>query len=112
MLVSKHLGFDTQVFYKIEGGKMSLEYATGYKFPSPLKGFENAPPLPEQRNPDKTYVNPPRKTPSKAYEEFPDPLDKTARGGFDVHVYYIQTNKEQAKYARELWERIRRECRL
>lgn len=28
----------------------------------------------------------------------------------DVHVYYFQENKEQAKYAHELWERIRREC--
>jgi aromatic ring-cleaving dioxygenase len=28
----------------------------------------------------------------------------------DVHVYYFQQNKEQATYAKELWERIRREC--
>jgi len=28
----------------------------------------------------------------------------------DVHIYYMQSNPEQAKYARELWERIRREC--
>jgi len=27
----------------------------------------------------------------------------------DVHVYYFQNNPEQTKYARELWERIRRE---
>lgn len=27
----------------------------------------------------------------------------------DVHVYYFQSNPEQAKYARELWERVRRE---
>ncbi|KAH8204452.1 hypothetical protein TruAng_001368 [Truncatella angustata] len=88
---------------------MSVEYATGFKFPSPLEGFENAPPLPEQRNEDKTYINPPRETPSKAYQEFPDPLDNSPRGGFDVHIYYNQRNPEQAKYARELWERIRRE---
>lgn len=26
-----------------------------------------------------------------------------------MHVYYFQTNPDQARYARELWERIRRE---
>lgn len=30
----------------------------------------------------------------------------------DVHVYYFQANAEQLKFARELWERIRRECVL
>ena len=29
----------------------------------------------------------------------------------DIHIYYCHSNKEQAKYARELWERIRRECK-
>jgi aromatic ring-cleaving dioxygenase len=87
-----------------------MEYATGYKFPSPLTGYENAPPLPEEKNPDKSYVNPARETRSKSYEEFTDPLDKSPRGGFDVHIYYLQQNEEQTKYARELWERIRREC--
>jgi DOPA 4,5-dioxygenase len=47
---------------------------------------------------------------SKAYDEFPDPLNKTRRGGFDVHIYHFQNNAAQAKYARELHERIRREC--
>lgn len=28
----------------------------------------------------------------------------------DVHIYYYQNNESQAKYAKELWERIRREC--
>jgi hypothetical protein len=28
----------------------------------------------------------------------------------DVHVYYFQENAEQKTFARELWERIRREC--
>jgi len=31
------------------------------------------------------------------------------RGGFDVHIYYFQENEEQKKFAKELWERIRRE---
>lgn len=30
----------------------------------------------------------------------------------DVHVYHFQKNKEQAKFARELYERIRRECKI
>ncbi|KAK6221965.1 hypothetical protein LQW54_001185 [Pestalotiopsis sp. IQ-011] len=86
-----------------------MEDGLGYKYPSPLAGYEDAPPLPEERHPDKTYVNPARAAPSRAYDEFVDPLDKSPRGGFDVHVYYNAGNPEQAKYARELWERIRRE---
>ncbi|KAF3015892.1 hypothetical protein E8E14_009873 [Neopestalotiopsis sp. 37M] len=86
-----------------------MEDGLGYKYPSPLTGYENAPPLPEERQPDKSYVNPARETPSKAYDEFIDPLDKSPRGGFDVHIYYNAKNDEQAKYAKELWERIRRE---
>lgn len=30
----------------------------------------------------------------------------------DIHIYYLQTNETQTKYAKELWERIRRECEL
>lgn len=30
----------------------------------------------------------------------------------DVHVYYMQANDIQAQFAMELWERIRRECKL
>lgn len=29
----------------------------------------------------------------------------------DVHVYYLPSNPVQTRYARELWERIRRECK-
>ncbi|KAK7740860.1 hypothetical protein SLS62_010957 [Diatrype stigma] len=84
-----------------------------HAYPSPLEGFENAePPLSEERNADgKSLVNPPPRDGrlSKAYEAFTDPLDKGRRGGFDVHIYHFQQNKGQAKYARELWERVRRE---
>ncbi len=31
-------------------------------------------------------------------------------GDSDVHIYYFQENAEQKKFAKELWERIRREC--
>ncbi|KAK9788181.1 putative DOPA-like domain-containing protein [Seiridium cardinale] len=88
---------------------MTTEYATGFKFPSPLAGFEDAPPLPDEKNKDKSYVNPPRESLSKSYEEFVEPLDRSPRGAFDVHIYYMPANQEQATYARELWERIRRE---
>lgn len=30
----------------------------------------------------------------------------------DVHVYYMQANDIQTQFAIELWERIRRECKL
>ncbi|KAH9884067.1 DOPA-like domain-containing protein [Xylariomycetidae sp. FL2044] len=83
-----------------------------YTYPAPLAGFEDAPPLPDDRNEDgKSYVNPPRPGGklSDAYEAFVDPLDKGRRGGFDVHIYYFQANATQTQYAKDLWERIRRE---
>jgi DOPA 4,5-dioxygenase len=53
-----------------------------YEYPWPLEGYENADPLPEEKAEDgKSYVNPQNKTLSKAYEEFPDPLDRGRRGG-------------------------------
>ncbi|KAH8591606.1 DOPA-like domain-containing protein [Bisporella sp. PMI_857] len=80
-----------------------------YTYPSPLLGYENATPLPEDRAEDgKSFVNP-SAPPSKSYEEFVEPLTKGRRGGFDVHVYYFQTNPTQSTFARALWERIRRE---
>ncbi|KAI1416366.1 DOPA-like domain-containing protein [Hypoxylon sp. FL1857] len=81
-----------------------------YTYPSPLEGYENAPPLPDEKNEDgKSFKNPVTETLSKAYLEFPDPLDKGRRGGFDVHIYYLPNNENQTRYAKELWERIRRE---
>lgn len=82
-----------------------------YKYASPMEGVPATEPLSEERNEDgKSLVNPPRDGLSGAYERFADPLDNGRRGGFDVHIYHFQGNKEQAQYARELWERIRREC--
>lgn len=38
----------------------------------------------------KSFYNPPAPK-SKAYEEFPDPIDKTlSPGGFDAHIYFYQ----------------------
>ncbi|KAI0437451.1 DOPA-like domain-containing protein [Xylaria telfairii] len=79
-------------------------------YPSPLAGYENAPPLPNERAEDgKSFVNPKSDKLSAAYEKFADPLDSGRRGGFDVHIYHYQNNEEQKAYATALWERIRRE---
>jgi DOPA 4,5-dioxygenase len=83
---------------------------SSYDYPSPLAGYENAPPLPDERAADgKSYVNPETGKLSVAYEKFVEPLDNGVRGAFDVHVYYFPKNTTQLKFARELWERIRRE---
>ncbi|KAJ8095320.1 hypothetical protein PM082_010543 [Marasmius tenuissimus] len=87
--------------------------STPNTYPSPLLGYENAPPLPTGVNADgKSLVNlpPGQENPplSKAYDEFVDPLDKK-NNGFDFHVYYELAHADDVKYARELHERIRRE---
>lgn len=82
-----------------------------HEYPSPLRGFENLPALSDERNKDgKSLVNPPSEKLSKAYSEFPDPITKDIRGGFDIHIYYMQEDAWQKQFANELWERIRREC--
>ncbi|KAI0863887.1 DOPA-like domain-containing protein [Xylaria cubensis] len=84
--------------------------AQGRTYPSPLAGYENAPPLPNDRAEDgKSFVNPKNDKLSTAYEKFAEPLDSGRRGGFDVHIYYFQNNAQQLEYAKALWERIRRE---
>ncbi|TEY40886.1 hypothetical protein BOTCAL_0415g00060 [Botryotinia calthae] len=81
-----------------------------YTYPSPLQGYENLAPLGTEVSPDgKSLINPETGIKSKSYEKFTEPLDSGRRGAFDVHIYHFQKNKEQAKFARELWERIRRE---
>ncbi|KAJ3556181.1 hypothetical protein NM688_g2163 [Phlebia brevispora] len=75
---------------------------------SPLVGYENAEPLPATFNADgKSYYNPPGPK-SSAYDEFPAPIE-SSNNGFDFHIYYMQADPEQVKYASELHERIRRE---
>ena len=102
--------------------------ASVFKYPSPLTGYDDAPPMPSEMAADgKSYVNPPSEKRSDAYDQFIEPLDRSERGGLwvimnrmvriaidthsDVHIYYLQSNEEQTKYAKELWERIRRECK-
>jgi DOPA 4,5-dioxygenase len=53
-----------------------------YTYPSPLAGYENAPPLPDEKAEDgKSYVNPQTGVLSKSYEKFVEPLDNGRRGG-------------------------------
>ncbi|KAF1979955.1 hypothetical protein BU23DRAFT_112303 [Bimuria novae-zelandiae CBS 107.79] len=81
-----------------------------YTFPSPLEGSEGLEPLPDEKVEDgKSYVNPPAKQTSEAYTRFTSPITDDRRGGFDIHIYFLQTNAEETKFAHELWERIRRE---
>ncbi|KAH7911339.1 DOPA-like domain-containing protein [Hygrophoropsis aurantiaca] len=78
------------------------------KWQSPLAGYENAEPLPTAFNPvTKALVGIPAPQ-SKSYDEFPKPIDSSSNG-FDFHIYYMQGVPEEAKYAQELHERIRRE---
>ncbi|KAK4157057.1 isoprenoid synthase domain-containing protein [Chaetomidium leptoderma] len=94
-----------------EDGSVQLTMASSnFTYPSPLTGYENAAPLPDERAEDgKSFRNPQTGVLSSAYEKFTEPLDNGRRGGFDVHIYYFQTNPEQSQHARHLWERIRRE---
>jgi len=75
---------------------------------SPLAGYENAEPLPDTINPDgKSLYNTPGPK-SAAYDAFPKGFNPN-KNGFDFHIYYIPSSKEETQYAKELHERIRRE---
>jgi len=77
-------------------------------YPSVLAGFENAPALPTDFNADgKSLKNLPGPQ-SKAYDTFPPPINP-ANNGFDFHIYYMQAVPEEAKFAKDLHERVRRE---
>jgi hypothetical protein len=81
-----------------------------YTYPSPLQGYESLEPLPSDTAADgKSFVNPPAAAKSEAYHAFTGPITNGTRGGFDIHVYFLQTDADEVKYATELWERIRRE---
>lgn len=58
-----------------------------YSYPWPLQGYENLPPLPDEKNEDsKSFRNEPSYALSKAYEEFPEPLRRDRRGGLYVET--------------------------
>jgi hypothetical protein len=98
-----------------------------YTFPSPLEGYRGLPPLSNELEEDgKSFKNPKSEKLSESYERFTSGVDNGRRGGmlffpclrvarlitasgFDVHIYYHSGSEEQTRYAKELWERIRRE---
>ncbi|KAF2835142.1 hypothetical protein M501DRAFT_999437 [Patellaria atrata CBS 101060] len=81
-----------------------------YDYPDPLEGYENLPPLPSEISSDgKSFVNPPADEKSDAYLAFTSPITNGMRGGFDVHIYFLQSDAGQVTFAKKLWERIRRE---
>lgn len=58
--------------------------AANFPWEAPLKGYENAEPLPTTINPDgKSLYNPPSSK-SAAYDEFPTPIN-SSNNAFDVH---------------------------
>ncbi|RMZ66003.1 DOPA 45-dioxygenase [Pyrenophora seminiperda CCB06] len=81
-----------------------------YTYESPLKGYEGLEPLPNEKADDgKSYVTPAAAKKSEAYNSFVAPITNGIRGGFDIHIYFLQTDAEETKFANQLWERIRRE---
>ncbi|CAI6334968.1 unnamed protein product [Periconia digitata] len=83
---------------------------TLYTYSSPLEGYEGLNPLPNETAEDgKSFINPPSKEKSKAYNAFVSPITNGIRGGFDIHIYYLHTDSTETEFARALWERIRRE---
>lgn len=80
-----------------------------YNYPSPLEGYEGLEPLPEDRQEDKSIANPQTGKLSEAYDHFITPLDNGIRGGFDIHIYYNPFVETETKFARALYERVRRE---
>lgn len=75
---------------------------------SPLIGYEGAEPLPTTFNKDgKSLTNIPGPR-SPAYDKFLAPI-KTSNNGFDFHIYHNESDTEEAKFAQELHERVRRE---
>ncbi|KIW15472.1 hypothetical protein PV08_05518 [Exophiala spinifera] len=81
-----------------------------YDYPSPLEGYENLPPLPDELNEDgKSFKNPQTGVLSPSYEKFTSGVTNGRRGGFDIHIYYHHGSEFERNFARALWERIRRE---
>ncbi|KAK5743791.1 hypothetical protein LTR17_002413 [Elasticomyces elasticus] len=84
-----------------------------YTYTSPLEGYENLDPISDEKvaeGPDaKSYVNPSAKQQSSAYKSFADPITNGTRGGFDIHIYFLQTDESEVAFATALHERIRRE---
>ena len=81
-----------------------------YTYPSPLEGYENHAALSDEVDDDgKSLKNNQTGVLSPSYEKFTSGVTNGRRGGFDVHIFHHHSNEEQAKFAKELWERIRLE---
>ncbi|GAM86583.1 hypothetical protein ANO11243_045970 [Dothideomycetidae sp. 11243] len=81
-----------------------------YTYPSPLEGFRGASPLSEELSEDgNSYKSHTPEKPSLAYTQFTGGIVNSARGGFDIHVYYQQRDEYERNFAKELCERVRRE---
>ncbi|KAF6761726.1 DOPA-like domain-containing protein [Ephemerocybe angulata] len=89
-------------------------YSANFPYASPLAVYDpetlkQNPLDSEARNADgKSLVNPPTGKLSTVYDEFPEGFVKT-NNGFDFHIYYMPGNPDEALFAKELHERIRRE---
>lgn len=84
------------------------------QYPSPMASLPSyidaSIPLSSERNADRSMVNPKQDTLSPAYQTFPAPIRSPDKGNaFDFHIYYFQEDEYEKKYAKELYERIRRE---
>lgn len=70
-----------------------------YTYPSPLDGYENAPPLSDERNADgKSYVNPQTGVLSESYEKFVKPLDNGERGALLVFFPFFPSHRFKCLY--------------
>ena len=83
---------------------------SAYSYPSPLEGYEKLPALSDDLTEDgKSFKNPNTGILSTAYSQFTSGVTNGTRGGFDIHIYYMQNNEEQTAFAQALWKRIRYE---
>ena len=63
-------------------GTTKMSDPSAYTYEDPLKGYENAPQLPDDLNEDgKSFKNPPRDGVSKSYDEFTSGVTNSKRGG-------------------------------
>ena len=62
--------------------RRKMSDTSAYTYEDPLRGYENAPPLPDDLTEDgKSFQNPPADGLSKAYDEFTSGVTNSKRGG-------------------------------
>ncbi|EJD43728.1 hypothetical protein AURDEDRAFT_88571 [Auricularia subglabra TFB-10046 SS5] len=88
---------------------MSAEDKQAYPYPSPLADWTGpSDPLPTTINADGKSLTNTSGYKSPVYDAFPEQFAPN-KNGFDFHIYYNVHLEPEAKFARELHERIRRE---